>query len=320
MYNHDALPVVLISQAALDKSLIEAERFYLLGLMKENRPYESVMFPMASLLLKKEVEKSPLEFVELHEIERVVIVYELIPPSKLKNYTPGSASFKLPEDSKDNNIDEAFNSVIRKIQDKYPLLSIFCRQHTHPWEGGKRLSGADENHVLSRMEWFRKKGLNTVFNIVMSRYQGSWLFSCYGLDQKLAQRKIKIDLIANNHPYVQEAKQPAYYMTPQGSAWCDASEEELQKSGYSADSTYLQRGWHEYLVELKSNSSASSTNSKIAICLPPLFPQQRARVLRVLDETKGKFELLPLPEHSAWHTPGMDFLDYSLLELVKHYE
>jgi len=319
-------PIIYISHVAYRKTLAEADKYYRLGLEKEKAPYECALFPLSSLLLKEGLEKSPLELVDLDEIEGITIPFVLIPPTNAKRYAPSKAAFIEHNDGgREASLD--FNRRIARVIDKYPRLTLIGRMHTHPWEKADRLSLGDKFHIFHNTAWLVEKGFNTALNIVLSRKGDGWVFNAYGLDRNFNHLELPIVFVSNDHEIIRGSLQgPAFYDTKEGDDWIVRNLEELEKSGVLFDENFLKRQWKRFIIWLDREGSEreekeNNTGKRIFICLPPLFPKERARVLEIVDIKKNIFKPLALPKGSSWEQKkeSIALSEYSFLEIVRYY-
>jgi len=298
-------PDVFICSDAADKAMCEADKFYWLGKKKTGSPWESAMYPLAQLVLREGIKKSPLEIVELPEIERIVVTHVFYPLDIHKKYSSGNAAFH-----KDRGANEYMNKLLGKYIARYPLLDVFCKQHSHPFVGKAYLSVGDLTHsVFNSYAWFRSKGLNTMFSFVMTPMPKltGWYFSCFGLRADGRHVDLLVDFISRNHSFVKQAKSLPYYLTMEGSTWCDNAKSLFKQARITVARNVLRRGWRRYTLELE--------NEKYVVCLPPFFPNEEVIVYKVIGEV-DPYRKLILPTVSRWRQTGKPYHHYNILELV----
>lgn len=303
-------PKVFICADARDKAFREANKFYKLGKEKGKAAWEAAMYPLAHLVLREGVYKSPLDVIELTEIERIVITHVFYPLDEHKDYSAHSAKFKNPE--KANNY---LNNVLGYYIDEYPLLDVFCKQHSHPGFGMGFLSSGDLNHsIFNAYNWYRRKGLNTMISIVMTPdIKGeTWKYHCFGLRDDGRHKKLDVEIISKSHRYVKEAKEKPYYCFNEGAVWCDNSKVSLVNAGYKVSRNILRRGWKRYTLKIGGE--------KIVICIPPFFPSQTVKVYKVTKDLVNPCVEIILPKNSEWAKQSIVFGKYDILGLVKEIE
>lgn len=299
-------PDVFICLDAAEKAMSEANKFYQIGKEKTGSPWEAAMYPLAQLVLREGIHKSPLDIVELDEIERIVVTHVFYPLDIHKKYSSGKATFY-----KGLGANEYMNRLLGEFIARYPLLDSFCKQHSHPFQGKVYLSYGDLTHsIFNSYNWFRSKGLNTMFSFVMTpmlKLEG-WYFSCFGLKADGRHVELMVDFVSRGHSYVQAARSQPYYSTVDGGQWCDETKSQLIAAGLKVSRNVLRRGWRRYTVDLSGN--------KYVICLPPFFPNQTAKVYKVVNDLQNPFQLINLPA-SVWSETGKPYQQYNILHLIE---
>lgn len=299
------LPHVFICQSATDKICYEAERWYQKGITTNKHPWEAAMYPLAYFQLRPGIHKSPLELVNLSEIDFIVITYALFPIDRFKDYGPSHARFKP-------GANDHLNPIINDYINRYPRLDTFCKMHSHPC-GGRRLSPGDLYHnILNSYPWMRSKGLNTMFSIVLTPTETYWYFNCYGLNNFALNVKLECSFVSKNHSLVKVAKQRPYYQTEIGSQWCDHNKGELKKANYQITRNTLNHGWRRYTIHLQQNV--------VVVAIPPDFPLKPVKVYRVTNNPQNNLQEILIPRSSLWSQSKTDLTEYYLLDLVKTME
>lgn len=306
MKDRKKLPEVFISQTAALKAFREAGKFFELGKSLNQGPFEAAMYPLAYLLLKEASHKSPLEFIELKEIQRIVVTHILYPLDKFKNYSPGHAEFKPGATA-------YLNPLIEKHIARYPLLDAFSKMHSHP-KGFAYLSQGDLTHsVFNAYDWFRQKGLNTMLSFILTSVNGKdWNISCFGLNHLAINVRLPVTIIPRSHAFVKEALSLPYYQTEAGSNWCDRTKASLIQAGYQVSRNILNRGWRRYTIAIN--------REKFVFCLPPFFPRQTIKVFRITNDCNHPFEEIVLAPEMLWLKSSNQFTNLDLLTLVKWIE
>lgn len=298
------LPRVLFSKDVTMKAMKEVDKFFQLGIQLEKTPWEAAMYPMASLVLKNGIHKSPLEFIDLNDIEVIVITQVFYPPNKCKDYSSGHAGFK---NTKIGNamINQKINTYIHK----YPLIDAFCKMHSHTGNKSKFLSSGDIKYsILNAYTWFRNKGLNTMLSIVMTPQKSGWNFTPYGLNSLGRNIKLPVEIVSRNHYLVLKAKSQPYYETQNGSNWCDDNKAELIKLNYDISRNILRRGWRRYTVKIN--------NKMFIICIPPFFPEENVKVFKIVNSVEEPFQKIVLPKESIWSSINK-LNNYHIVELIE---
>ena len=296
------IPHVFVAQKAFNRATREAEKFYQLGKKQSKSPWEAAMYPLAALKLRGGLCKSPLEYIELSETEVVIVTHVLYPSDEYKDYSSGHAGFE-------EGANDYLNPIIDRCIQRYPLIDAFCKMHSHTSKGGSYLSTGDLNcSVFNSYNWFREKGLNTMFSFVLNPSKDSWQVTCFGLNEQGKNVVVPVETIPDSDILVKEAKSLPYYMTRDGAVWCDHNKEELKAQGYRVARNILRRGWRRYSIFAQKT---------YVICLPPLFPRQIVKVFQVVNDPENPFQEIRLPQGIRWSIPSNKFKGYSLVDLVE---
>ncbi|MCK4539770.1 hypothetical protein KAU09_01290 [Candidatus Parcubacteria bacterium] len=299
--------LVYICRDAVQKAIHEANKYYAIGKRKTGFPWEAAMYPLAHLVLKPGIHKSPLDFVELADIERIVVTHVFYPLDKFKDYSSHKAVFK-----KNAGASDYLNQVLSEYISRYPFLDVFCKQHSHPWSCSGWLSQGDLVHsVFNAYDWHRKKGLNTMFSFVMAPtfMQNTWKFNCFALRDNGKHVKLFVEIISRNHSYVREAKLMPYYKTNDGKKWCDQTKKKLITKRFQVSRNVLRRGWRRYTVKFDDN--------KYVICIPPFFPDQIVKIYKVvINDLSNPYHEIKLPNDSLWNRLGQSYKSYDIIKLI----
>jgi hypothetical protein len=308
MNNNSSLPTVYISKEAFFKAFLEVKKFYAKGLMEESKPWEAAMYPLAYLKLKGGIHKSPYEFVELNEIESVVVTQVCYPSDEYKDHSTGHAGFK-------KGANAYLNPMIEKLIKKYPLLDIFCKMHSHPL-GGRCLSTGDLNFSIhNSYNWFQKKGLNTMFSFIISSDEknwerlSGWEISVFGLNNERLIVELPLKIISSRNNLVKEAKSKPFYNYPNGQLWSKIVYQRLINEDYKFGVEEIRRGWIKYTFTFD--------DKRVLIIFPPCFPQQIIRVFIKPSLYDKTIKIFDLDRRTVWSRSGNDLNKYDLNKLIK---
>lgn len=319
---------VLISKHAAEKLFSEVRRWVNLGLQHQGHAFESLMYPLASMIPRQEKIRSPLDTILLTDIQMMLIDEIAIPPDNIKAFSAANCHFEgdLAQANRD------FNRSIDDIFLKRPRLELFSKLHTHPFVDGDFLSDGDIYHGINAAKaqaWRNQKGLaSTILHIVypnktprMShsnwslRHDGAydkknktlWKIATWASTQHGIIRLEDAAIINNRHHALQASRRKTYWQTPQGAAFCDQEKAALRAAGYRVSRNLLPRGWRRYIIELKQGD--------ILVALPPDFPFIAPKIYKIISAWKNEFEELALP----YRFGERRYEDLYLLNLVKHY-
>lgn len=302
-----AVPTVLWCQTAWLKACAETKKFFALGLThKTKAPWEAALTGLAYLRLLPGVYKSPLELVELEDIQHIILTHVFFPDDRFKDYSSGSAKYKT-------GVNANINAILSPVLARHPLLTVCFKIHSHPL-GGDSLSPTDICTIFKSYAWFRNKGLNTVFTGLMSSnwqnwpQPAGWQINCFALNAWGINISLPVRFVSRQHAFIRESRQLPYYLTALGRAWDQHNRHWLQNNHFDFSINVLSRGWRRYTLNLP--------RGKFVVCLPPFFPWQTARILRVVRNYLEPFRLISLPRQLIWQRPGNNLKDYQLSELI----
>ncbi|MFC1622373.1 hypothetical protein ACFL1Y_00035 [Patescibacteria group bacterium] len=290
-------PEIFFCKDAFLKVCKEVEKWFNIGMNKQKIRWESAMYPLGTI--ETRVNKSPLEILELHEIKRVIITHVFFPPDRFKNFSSGYAKFKPGTDT-------YFNPIIENWIEKYPLLELFCKLHSHTVNGSGLSEGDLNGHIFNSVDWFRSKGLNTIFSFLVTPKNKSLNIQCFAPDKDAKIVKVPINFISHSHPLIKSALSKPYYETQKGSVWCDKNKS-LLKEGFSVVRNNLKLfGWKQYIIKINQ--------TEYIFCLSPQFPQVGLKLYKV-EHQNGKFIFKPsnLPK---WWPKSNVLSDYNLVDLA----
>ncbi|MBI4149567.1 hypothetical protein HY491_03905 [Candidatus Woesearchaeota archaeon] len=303
-------PRVFFSSHAFRVSAVEAERYYQKGMKAEGMPWETAMYPLAHLVLKEGIEKCPLELAELDEIACIVIPRVAIPPDIFKAHSCHAAKHGgVPVEE----MNTTFQRQCLDILLRFPHLGMFVKQHSHHTLELTRPSEGDMQHnILNAYAWYRSKGLNTMFSMIMTRHamMPKWFIHAHALGKENQNVELgQVTVIADNHPLCMDARKKPYYDTQEGAEWCDRNKAALRAAGFQISRQFLPRGYRRYIISYEKES--------VVMVLPPDFPLKPVRVFRIIDAQKNMFAPLPLP--GQWQQQNA-FSRLGMLELARHYQ
>ena len=291
------IPEIFFCKDAFLKVSKEVQKWFKIGIQKQNVRWESAMCPLGTV--ETRVNKSPLEILELHEIKKVIITHVFYPPDRFKDFSSGHAKFKPGTDT-------YFNPIIEKWIEKYPLLELFCKLHSHTVNGGGLSEGDLNGHIFNSVDWFRSKGLNTIFSFLVTPNKESLNIQCFAPDRNAKIVKVPIRFVSRNHPLIRSALSQPYYYTQSGSKWCDNNKKMLKEKYFVVRKNLKSFGWRRYIVKVN--------HTEYVFCLSPQFPQINLRLYKV-EYQNGNFVFKPcnLPK---WWSKFNNLSDYNLLDLA----
>lgn len=261
MKNKDNLPIVFFNYLTFVKIVIEMQKFYRIGLINDNRPWEAVSYPLAFIKTKQNI--SPFEMISLFDIESVIISHALFPDDEFKNYSPSRASF-------DKGVNENMLEKVSPLLLKYPKLDFCCKLHSHP-NGTKFLSKKDKDMTLLALSQQKETGLNTNFHFIMTCEKeswqdiNSWQIHAYAINQNRDFLPLSIEFIYQNNLLLKEALNPPFYKSKLNYFWLNKFVSFVNnETDYKAEICELYRGWASWCIYFN--------NHEIHICFPPDFP------------------------------------------------
>ncbi|PLX24608.1 hypothetical protein C0580_04905 [Candidatus Parcubacteria bacterium] len=295
------LPTVYFCSDAWRKATNEVQRWFDIGMEREGKRFECAMYPLAALETRSS--KSPLEMVGLDDIDKVVVTHVLWPHDRFKDYGPGHAGFNP-------GVNEHFNPMVEAMIRRYPQIEACAKMHSHTFKARSLSEGDKKCHIFNSVDWYRSKGLDTMFSFLISPNGKDFDLHCFAPDKKARIVRVKIRFVSRGHSLIKAARSAPYYRTKSGAQWCNHNKELLKGHFPVLRNNLPSFGWRRYVVKIGP--------SEYVICIPPRFPYQDLRLYAV-DYQNGEF-VYPVLDLPTWWPDSEKLADYNLLQLAQWLE
>jgi len=254
---------VYFSIKAMNKMLREADLWYNFGMIKEQKPYECVGYPISYTRFASQ--RSPVEMASLSDIECLVVTHVAIPQDEIKNYGPSHANFKKNGTNLQQAEKELFKRRLEPIFRRFPLLEKISRLHSHPFADKACHSSGDLGTIAKDEINATLQGYRVSFSFLLT-HPKKWEMTCFSVDNDGKEAEQEIIAVHDRHDLIIEAKSRPFYNTLQGKGWEDLMEG-YAKSNFSRFAKIRQaRGWTSWWL--------MKPKEETLLYIPPLFPQQ----------------------------------------------
>ncbi|MFH1211129.1 MAG: hypothetical protein V1645_04415 [archaeon] len=256
---------VYFSKSAFKKISYEVSRWYYIGMEAENKPFESVGFPLSFIAL--DCDKCPADVISLQDISYLVITHVAIPDDEIKNYSPANANFRKKGVDLEKASEDFIRYKVNPIISRYPLLEIASRLHSHPFTHHARHSAGDMCTIMKDEINIRQKAYNVSFSFIMTPLSSDplrWKISCFSVDVWGDEEEHDVIIVRGDHPAVVSAFGQPYYKGGWGKFWEEEFERYSSKVFVKWSKQRRSRGWTSYWL--------MKPGEEIILFIPPFFP------------------------------------------------
>lgn len=278
--------LVAYEKQAYQKALAYANQYY---------PLEFLLVPICGLILREDI--SPLRVLELQDIGCLVVVDYILPPFQVNQ--GGHTSVRRDKRQEASDI---VTGQLDELRKKHPRLGQFCKFHSHPFAGGRFLSGGDISHNLvgnPLAVWQQDKGMRDVPMQVIWPVGNTWNITTFlYLNQTLHVCPPPRIMEEENSRYA-KVYNPAFFT---GNNWVKEQKALLRERWEKTTTKDLGRGWMQMYVPTKQVG--------YLLCLPPDFPQTPFELWMVPNGRE------PFYMRNVQLEEGMTLGDVDMLSLV----